>query len=397
MKTRVKTPGVAALSLALMSLALVLSALGPVPAAIGGEAALPTIGDIEQAWQRREARFRSGSFVWKEVKVMARGSVYSGKGRGIGPAPMPSDEGPIPPSDGTYEYQRTLKFEGPKLRYSENEAVWSSLRKEVLSKERDNLWDGKLGNRLSKEEPADAFEYRGSVRANSFLITAMLAVQPILAHCRPSLSEVMQLRRLSVTGRRGTVDNSSCIVVEGSPGLDRTSGVNRSIWVDPQRDFIILRWRSELAGKVLEQIDVFYVEDPAHGWLPSRWKRIEHGSDGRFRTSVEATIVEQSVNAQMKADDFRLEFPPGTLVSDQTATSEDYQKFFVLADGTRRIVTAQEMRRIITAEELARTEPGQAGLAPRKRWRGSFVALNVFLGLLLVTGIGVYLYRRSVV
>ncbi len=345
---RTRSRGVTACLLVLASLKIVF----PEPA-IGRESAPITLDQILQVWQDREAAFRSGTFVWKEVRFLAKGGHRSGRE-------------PFPPQDVTHKYQRSFMFEGGKLRYSANHpGVWAP-GMEFFQREEEDAWDGRIGKSLVGGRPGDTFDYRGHVVPDrERAAPGLLPLRPILAHYWPSRGQVGSLRRLSLTGRRGKMDISSCIVLEGSPGVDARTGVNRSIWLDPQRGYIVRRWMAAQDGKSLLQTDVFYSEDPGHGWVPSHWKTLEHRPDGTLRQSIEATVVEQSINTAIEPEAFQLEFPPGTLVTDLRVPcgDGDYQKFVIRPNGTKRIVLAAELARGATLQELFDTPPGQAGLS----------------------------------
>lgn len=303
----------------------------------------PTIiDDIARAWREREQRFRSGKIVIEEARFVPRGGLD--EIRVI--RPEVASQGPIPPKDTLQKYRRTLMFEREKLRYSEDEPVWSLPDARFETRHQDHVWDGKVGKSLRKETPQDTFDYVGHLWPNARMIASMARLRPVMAHYRPSHGDLSQIRRYSFTGRRGQIDMSSCIVLEASVGADAISGVKRSIWVDPERDFIVRRWMSELDGRTLGKTDLFYSEDRAHGWLPSRWEYLEHGKDGVLRDSVKATVVEQALNVAMEPEDFRLEFPPGTHLTDHAVTTAKDEDFLVGPDGTRKpLVPGQSIRK----------------------------------------------------
>jgi len=356
-----------------------LSTVSPEPV-IAGQTASVTVDQILGAWQQREARFRSGKFVWKEVKFIAKGGHVS-----------PDAKGAFPAEAVTHEYPQTLMFEGQKWRFSNDEpGVYSGSELYFFSRHQESVWDGTLGKDLRSKYPElDPFNYQGGVGASNPVPLKLVNVKPLVAHYRPTTPHLVAgLRRRSFIGRRGDIDISSCIVLEGSSGIDAKTGVNRTIWLDPDRGFIVRRWATELRGKPLSQFDVLYVEHPTHGWLPSRWRYLAHSPEGRLRESIEGRVIEQQINVKMKPEDFQLEFPPGTLVGDGTSP-EGRQQYVICADGTTRRVFQEELNRGATLEDLYNSPPGQAALPRRtSTWKyftvGLVVVLAVIVGVVVV-------------
>ena len=310
------------------------------------------VNDVIKARKEREARFRSGRFVWKERRFLAKGAIHS-----AGEPDLWGAKGAIPPADVTHEYQRSLLFCGGNVRYAENEPIWSGPANDFRTELRDTVWDGKVARALDTRDGRETFRYQGQVTSSSFRITGMAVIKPIMIHYRPA-SDPLGYRRLQEsTANRAMIGDSPCVVFRRKPNR---FGVVRCVWLDPERGYLVRRWLSERDGQILGQTDVFYDYDPVHGWVPRGWKRVQCNVAGKLTRSEEATVLERSLNVDLAPSEFQLEFPAGTLVSDQDVEFPDRQRYFVRQDGTKRLITREERLFPLTPQLLMNTEPGGA-------------------------------------
>jgi hypothetical protein len=95
-------------------------------------------------------------------------------------------------------------------------------------------------------------------------------------------------------------------------------------FVDPVRDYVVMRTRNEYKGSAQQQIDISYVPSDVCGWVPSSWKDQDYSSDGALIGESEKHILSLKLNEEQDAEQFELEFPPGTRLSD-TGTGRYYQ------------------------------------------------------------------------
>jgi hypothetical protein len=110
------------------------------------------------------------------------------------------------------------------------------------------------------------------------------------------------------------------------------------LWVDPERDFVPTRFRSVVRGVTRLAIDISYVHDAQHGWVPSAWTVVHHDRTGNPARTLNIHVKSYRINLPVDDNTFVVEFEPGTWVNDLT-TDETY---ILRKGGARRIVRPGE-------------------------------------------------------
>jgi len=353
-----------------------------------------TLKDIEQAWRERGARFRSGRVAWKETKILARGGVHTEGDV----APFFRAKGPLPSQDLKHTFERELVFEGDRLRYTNNEPIWHEAVNDFWPGPFMSAFDGQLTTELDERPQASAFQRDGYVFPGGRSILSLLVLKPVLYHFSPEGDPIAYLKRCAITGQRERFDGSDCVVL--AELSRRGPDDKQTTWLDAQRGFLVRRWVSRLGGAIVGQVDVFYRDDPQYGPLPKGWKRLEQTKEGVLRESIEAEVTRVELNVPIDPGEFRVQFPPGTLVVEQTIAdgARQEQRSYILPDGTARPITMEEFRRRVPPEVLAATRPGEAGM-PRPRrmegwWTLTLAALGV-VAIAVLTATGIRLRKRS--
>ncbi len=151
-----------------------------------------------------------------------------------------------------------------------------------------------------------------------------------------------------------------------------------TIWVDPNRDDLILLREQVFCKKIGWRWSIEYQHSPEGGWFPSRWN-CHRLSDDYYgygeKTELDCVATRSAVNEQFPKDVFKIDFPPGTLVFDVAA----HNQYVVAADGSRAAappfdsVTSPAFRRALDADENARFQP--------ESFRGVFDHLRHFTAL----------------
>jgi hypothetical protein len=353
-----------------------------------------TLKDIEQAWRERGARFRSGRVAWKETKTLARGGVYTEGDF----APFLRAKAPLPSQDLKHTFQRELVFEGDKLRYWNNEPIWHEAVNDFWPGPFVSAFDGQSTTQLHEMPRASAFGREGYVMPGGRLILSLLVLEPVLYHFSPQGEPMTYLKRCSMTRQRERLDGSDCVVLAESSR--RAPDSKETMWLDPKGGFLVRRWVSRLGGALVGQVDVFYRDDPQYGPLPKGWKRLEQTKEGVMKVSIEAEVTRVELNVPIDPGEFRVQFPPGTLVVEQTIADGARQEHrsYILPDGTARPITEEECRRRVPPEVLATTRPGEAGMpSPRRMqwwWTLALAALGV-LAIAVLTAAAIRLRKRS--
>jgi hypothetical protein len=183
------------------------------------------------------------------------------------------------------------------------------------------------------------------------------------------------------------IEDHKCIVLEQT-----VQGSKESFWLDPARDFIILRVLRDYRGNAFEQLDISYSADEICGWIPSAWRGLwklsrDNGMNMTLQESFEARVISHELNFLFRAEDFELKFPVDTFVEDQRSG----EGYIAQKDNAKRMITLEERERNSSYRELVNSESGMAGRS--KTWsrnRLFFLALSI-LGLC----IGLMLYYAA--
>jgi beta-lactamase regulating signal transducer with metallopeptidase domain len=143
---------------------------------------------------------------------------------------------------------------------------------------------------------------------------------PILLFARPFSKSGFDPspEKWRVVGENAIINNRHCVKLKTS-----RKGSDETIWVDPERDDVIVGWELRLSRprwSTLLTID--YRRDEKESWIPTRWTQTE---TWQKRTSTtEGTIVSCSVDEPIPNEIFAPAFPPETTVLD-TRNLERYR------------------------------------------------------------------------
>jgi len=198
----------------------------------------------------------------------------------------------------------------------------------------------------------------------------------------PCLAAVFHPDEYEVRPERGVVNERSCLIMTNQVkgrGQERSS-----YWIDASRDFSILRYIGSVDGHVRVQLDVEYSQSGQTDWVPSNWILVRTASDGSLKESSVSKVVRFDINPSIDSEQFRLDFPPGTRVRDETSTSTpDY----IMKDaGNKRVIRPEEIGS--TYDELAATDPD------RGNYQGMRVIRWVLMGIVLC-GLLLFVMRKK--
>lgn len=272
-----------------------------------------TLEAIKTAWSQRQARFKSFRFTSKRE-----------------------------PSSGLWEGPtiRTACGDGNKfaLEFSETPVTW----------QRKTAFDGSVTRSvwLSKGRGAGDASVKTGIDASFFhevgnvcLWLGLCPLETPLGRSDPSTFRVVShSARIDGTPRgraepskfrRGsrppTSDDTPCVVVE----TEVTRRSRTLLWLDPAREYVILR-RDQIYGKDSgERKEFFYRLDPKQGWIPSEWKYVTFGMRGEMAwgsasrapagVALAETVTDYSINEPIPPAAFRVDFPEGVPVEDKGA------------------------------------------------------------------------------
>ena len=377
---------------AVVTVSVILATLATNPLAVSRAAEQPgtiTLAQIEKAWRDRAARLHSGRIDWKETRHLPKGAIdRKGEPSPFGLLPAKDD---VPDQPVKHTYTREFAFDRGKLRYAANEPIWDVPTGDFFGGKRVATFDGDVGALLRPRPEGEKFRSEGVIGRDADIILADMAVKPVLWHFCPEIRAIDRLKGYSMTEERAKFDGAECIVLaEKPPPVGTVRGTSGTLWLEPKRGFIVRRWIDRVADAVVSQMDVFYRDDPQHGPVPTGWKRLDQTQEGAMRRRVEAEVTRTELNQAIDPGEFRIEFPPGTLVTEMISNDPNVREkySFILPDGTTRPVSGAELIRQVTPEMLATTKPGEAGLlqprGTRTQWIVAIAAFAMAIVLLVV-------------
>ncbi len=343
------------------------------------------VQQIMNAWKSRQQRVRSARFAIAETLTTGKGTRF-GK---TFPFSAPGGAQPLPSSDVTHELRLTLSFDGGAMHYTVDGPSWVIDEEIFLPRYYVSAFDGVASKAFYGESPGRTYPI-GFVNSNnkSNQDANNYHIQAILITYRPLHDAMIGLRpeEWTLAGTKGVVKDRPCLIVEKASGPQR-----ESYWVDPERDFSVLRFLRTIAGSVQFRLDVSYEHDGSHGWVPSAWNAVMlYPETGRLYESAVVRVTDYHINCPIELKDLQLIFPPNTLV-------EDYREdtgYIVREDMRKRFITLDERARGATYDQLLGTESGMAGL-PETSWLRSWKVLTVGL-VLLACIVGAVLRRTRV-
>jgi hypothetical protein len=271
--------------------------------------AAPSMDAIVAAWTKRQEKAKSVKFTWHEEQVGSKGEKTEGTHTALidgGRFAYVADNDPYPPD------------------------VASLLIKSEL---------GNAGNKESRRQPAPgtdvsparrAFDgtttrtYRsinhpeltgiGSTRRGFHIDEAQgPALEPVLLMFRPFDANLGRFKAADyvVSPMSGKIGDVSCVIIESSEAV---GGIRTFYWLDPARDYIVLRKQQTQNGRDHERMDISYRNDPAAGWIPDGCHESSISEVGRSCRSANSRITAFSVNQPIPAAEFLVDFPKGTKV-----------------------------------------------------------------------------------
>jgi len=272
----------------------------------------PSMETIVAAWSKRQTQTKSLKITLREERLT-----------NWNPAP----------STGT----RTLSIDGTRFAYVEqNDPEPPSNIRAAEERERAQLRfekrhpDAGRGGFVTLAQAKMAFDgtdtriYRAHIaptRRNTLYINAgfRFAMYPSLiplVHMYRPLDPnfaALAVTDFRVSPVRGKIGDVVCVIIEMTKG-GRTLPL--SLWLDPARDYIVLREHAIANGQDATRMDVSYRNDSTFGWIPDAWKYSSVGNAGTSPMIWTGKVIATEINKPIPASEFQIQYPKGTRVTD---------------------------------------------------------------------------------
>jgi hypothetical protein len=272
----------------IVPIATLLSLLYPAPTV----EADPTVALIAESWKARESRIPSAEIEFEAIR----------------------DERVFRVRDQELQAQHILLV-------GKNDQWFHSMMGDVLDFDRQSVvkYESRTvyrGDTIRDLSSSESHGLQGLIAERTTKIPDRLLtveLRPIVWFLRPQSEEVVE----NVVGGNIEHDfNASPETSESGQLVRLVSKQNGRVtfWVDPNRDYVIVRLVSEVAETNIE-----YEEDPTIGFVPSRWTCVQFG-DRAHRTVKRSWKVEvkKFIVAVLSDQEFELPFPDGAKLVDLT-------------------------------------------------------------------------------
>jgi hypothetical protein len=241
-----------------------------------------------------------------------------------------------------------------------------------------STFDGSISKSFNVQVP-DAVHPRGNINTirlnqdadSNFCVAIQLAFRAF----HPDMGRFEE-DKMQVIDEKSYIRGRECIIIE-----QRKPAYVARCWVDPSRDYAIVRYAMVFDGFPAYQCDVEYKKDNVFGWIPESWHNVLMNTNVKpARLSDDRVVQVKSfvINGPVEDREFQLDFPPRTEVKDWIKD----QWFIVLDDGSKRVETPEEIWRGVSYEELLHSKE-------TSRYTYALVViiiagLGIALGLLLI-------------
>jgi hypothetical protein len=263
------------------------------------------LSEIESAWKDRQAKVRSAVVDIEAEAIYPPGSISNQYPDQFAGKVMPPEE------KRTKTHVRVV-FDGERVRVEEEGFMWSGTafedsRRVTVYTERERreirVRGGKTIGYVSAE--VDFFE------------TKTVTYAPILRHLRgtgPKRMRFLYLDEWRPTGQQASIRGAVCrnMVVR------HDSGGSTDYWLQPSAGWAIVRETQRKSSGERIDLDVTYQDDSRIGRMPSGWESSTVLKSGKLGIKRKFAVVEYQLDREVKQDEFKLTFPTGTTVIDET-------------------------------------------------------------------------------
>lgn len=338
---------------------------------------------VFQAWKARQDRTRTFKYAWDQSMTYTKKTL---PGKDFLQSPS------LPAKDTTVRRRLSLSVDGRRMRHTNDGDAWISGEERFSSQSYVSVFDGRSSKSFYQHHAsANADHPLGFVLANSKNPDVdLLNCRHLLIHYRPFHPEmgIGKPSEWRLTQHRGVVRGVECAILEKQAG-----SLRQSCWVDPKRDFAVLRYTTHVGQGLINQLEGSYEQDPEHGWVLSSWT-ITTFAQGVLLVleHAENTATQRLINSPLDESAFQFSFPVGTIVEDSVERS----RYLVREGDKKRIITLDESRRAPSYDVLVSTETGMAGLPTPSRFSRLLTwTLYLVAAVLAVSVVRVIVRRRK--
>jgi hypothetical protein len=271
--------------------------------------AAPSMNAIVAAWTKRQEKAKSLKFTWQEEQVGSSGEKTEATHTALidgGRFAYVADNNPYPPDVASLLIKSEQGNADKKSRRQQTPGSGVSPARQAF--------DG-TATRTYRSLNHPELTGIGSVNPGFHIGEAQgPALEPVLLMFRPFDANLAHFKAADygISPMGGKIGDVSCVIIETSEAV---SGPIRTFyWLDPARDYIVLRKQQTHNGRDHERMDISYRNDPTAGWIPDGFHESSISEVGRSCRSFSSRITAFAVNQPIPSAEFLVEFPKGTKV-----------------------------------------------------------------------------------
>ena len=261
---------------------------------------LPTLDAIQAAWKQRTKAVSSSQLIWTEVHTRPKGEPVD-----------PDDNTPLPEDLNTTFFKKMI-LSGDKFRIAGKGKARHFQTKTLQPFEFTAVFNG-VGRSLH--------DFPGRKRNLGYIVKsakglADISYRPAYLSLDPGNGNLgrIDLRNYRITPKLVTINGRNCVLVER-----QDQGGDNALYLDVERQFVIIRSVTLEGTHVYRQIDIAYDCDGNGVWYPKSWlldTRKFGGGSSELRISGTTKNFKSPYASTDR--DFELEFPPSTHIYDLT-------------------------------------------------------------------------------
>jgi hypothetical protein len=282
---------------------------------------VPTWEQIEQVWQKRQNQIGSARFHLRLERTLYRGAITSlqaARAQAIGSADAGGEQ---PPQDQFLSGEATISWRGSQIRYEYAIPEWDPIGKRLYSARRQDVFDGQLNKSLMQPASGQVSYPLGEIRpSRQSLAVSQFALLPLWITFRAGPEGVYpDLKQAVIRERLVPIRNRWAVEV----ALGDKKGLRQEIlYLDAERDYILLRQIVLREQQPSWQIEVRYQQDARVGWVPRSWEYLILEREKQPLVAERYEVVQYALNPSLDDKEFELIFPPGTRVIDSRSGME---------------------------------------------------------------------------
>jgi hypothetical protein len=287
-----------------------------------------TVNDqIAKAWQERNDKVRTFEFHFTSTSTYYKGGLSIG-------AEVPT---PRPDKDTQATCLHKYLLGGTTVRIELDGLQWSG--EDFRQIRRTTILDGKRKTYI--EEGATPAP-RGWIGNDSdYLEVKGQDFRPLTRHFRGASKSMRSflIDELKPTGAKLVIGGRSCEQFV----IKRVGGDRSEFWLDPGRDWIVVREVYVHPGRNYTQLDIVYGPHQICGWIPTSWEFRQTVRDTRPVSTERYVVTKYALNEPIADSVFTLTFPAETNVLD-VRDKNDPKQYVSKGDAVQTLAAEPEGR-----------------------------------------------------